>query len=299
VKRGAAAEVSLLLAVVFLGSNPVSVKFAVAEVPPLTLAALRFFVAGILLVALLRLVEPGGFPARRYLPRLVVLGVVGVGVNQAAFALGVDITTASHTAMVYATAPIWGMLLGAVLGLERPRLRGVLGVALALAGLGLVVAGSSGESSGGASVAGDVFIMVAAACWGTYAVLSLPLLRGGDDGDEAGGLSPLAVGAYSVLFGGVALLPLGLPGAFGTDWGAVSGGVWAAVAYSTLCVSAYGFAAWQGGISRVGANRVLVYQYLMTLVGVSAGVLLLGEGIGASVLLGAAVLLCGVYLARR
>lgn len=298
-KQGAAAEASLLLAVVFLGSNPVSVKFAVAEVPPLTLAALRFFVAGLLLVVLLRLVEPGRFPARRYLPRLVALGVVGVGVNQAAFALGVDITTASHTAMVYATAPIWGMLLGAALGLERPRLRGVFGVALALVGLGLVVAGSTGESSSGASVSGDLLIMVAAACWGAYAVLSLPLLRGEDDGDEAGGLSPLAVGAYSVLFGGVALLPLGLPGAVGTGWGVVSGGVWAAVAYSTLCVSAYGFAAWQGGISRVGANRVLVYQYLMTLVGVSAGVLLLGEGIGASVLIGAAVLLCGVYLARR
>ena len=298
-KRGAAAEVSLLLAVVFLGSNPVSVKFAVVEIPPLSLAALRFFVAGLLLVALLRLIEPRWLPPRRYLPRLAVLGVVGVGVNQAAFALGVDITTASHTAMVYATSPIWGMLLGAALGLERPRLRGVLGVALALAGLGLVVAGSSGEGSGGASVSGDLLIMVAAACWGTYAVLSLPLLRGNDDEGEAGGLSPLAVGAYSVLFGGVALLPLGLPGAVGADWGAVSGGVWAAVAYSTLCVSAYGFAAWQGGISRVGANRVLVYQYLMTLVGVSAGVLLLGEGLGTSVLVGAAVLLCGVYLARR
>ena len=161
-----------------------------------------------------------------------------------------------------------------------------------------MVAGSTGESSGGASVAGDLMIMVAAACWGAYAVLSLPLLRGGDDVDDSG-LSPLAVGAYSVLFGGVALLPLGLPGAFGTNWGAVSGGVWAAVAYSTICVSAYAFAAWQGGISRVGANRVLVYQYLMTLVGVSAGVLLLGEGLGFSVLVGAIVLLCGVYLARR
>ncbi len=128
-------------------------------------------------------------------------------------------------------------------------------------------------------------------------MLSLPLLRG--RADEDGGLSPLAVGAFSVLFGGAALLPLGASGLIGTDWGAVSGGVWAAVAFSTLCVSAYAFAAWQGGISRVGANRVLVYQYLIKLVGVSAGVLLLGESIGPSVLLGAAVLLCGVYLARR
>ena len=44
---------------------------------------------------------------------------------------------------------------------------------------------------------------------------------------------------------------------------------------------------------------MLVYQCVMTLVGVAAGVLLLGESVGIFVLLGAAVLLCGVYLARR
>lgn len=299
--RRVAAEASLLLAVVFLGTNPASVKFAVGEIPPLSLAAMRFFVAGVLLVGLLRLVEPGGMPSRRDLPRLAGLGVFGVGLNQAAFAVGVDMTTASHTAMVYATAPIWGMLLGAALGLERPRLRGVLGVALALAGLGAVVAGGSvgSGSTGGASVVGDLLVTVAAACWGAYAVLSLPLLRGRKG--EDGGLSPLAVGAFSVLFGGISLLPLGIPGAvgLGAGWGSVSGAVWAAVAYSTVCVSGYGFAAWQGGVSRLGANRVLVYQYLMTLVGVTSGVLLLGEGLGLSVLVGAVVLLCGVYLARR
>ncbi len=300
--RGFAAEASLLAAVVFLGSNPTSVKFIVQEVPPLALAAGRFTAAGLLLVGLLRLIEPKGFPAWRDLPHLAFLGVIGVSINQAAFAVGVDLTTASHTAMVYATAPVWGMLFGAVLGVERPRLRGILGVAMAIIGLVLVVAGergASGGGSGGPSAVGDLFIVVAAASWGAYAVLSIPLLRGREGSDVVGGLSPLAVGAFSVLFGGLALMPLGATGLIGTDWGTVSGGVWAAVAYSTVFVSAYGFAAWQGGISRVGANRVLVYQYLMTLVGVSAGVVLLDESIGAFAIVGAAVLLGGVYLARR
>ena len=298
--RGFVAEASLLAAVVFLGSNPTSVKFIVQEVPPLALAAGRFTAAGLLLVGLLRLVEPKGFPVWRDLPHLAFLGIVGVSVNQAAFAVGVQLTTASHTAMVYASAPVWGMLLGAVLGVERPRLRGILGVALAIVGLVLVVAGEGGGSGGAAaSPVGDLLIVVAAASWGAYAVLSIPLLRGREGSEGAGGLSPLAVGAFSVLFGGLALMPLGAAGLIGTDWGTVSGGVWAAVAYSTIFVSAYGFAAWQGGISRIGANRVLVYQYLMTLVGVTAGVVLLGESIGASAIVGAAVLLGGVYLARR
>jgi len=63
-------------------------------------------------------------------------------------------------------------------------------------------------------------------------------------------------------------------------------------------VAAFGFWIWQRGVSRVGANRVLVYQYLITLVGVLAGVVFLGEGLTANMVLGGAVVL-GVYVARR
>ena len=49
----------------------------------------------------------------------------------------------------------------------------------------------------------------------------------------------------------------------------------------------------------MGANRVLVYQYLITLVGVVSGVALLGESLTINKILGGAVILLGVYLARR
>jgi drug/metabolite transporter (DMT)-like permease len=93
------------------------------------------------------------------------------------------------------------------------------------------------------------------------------------------------------------VLPLASLDLVRTDWGAVSGGAWAA-AYSAIAVAAFGFSAWQWGISRIGANRVLVYQYLIKLTGVISGVLLLGEGLGKEQLIGAAVIFCGVYLGR-
>lgn len=71
------------------------------------------------------------------------------------------------------------------------------------------------------------------------------------------------------------------------------------LAYSTLFVAAVGFYAWQRGVSDVGANRVLIYQNLVTLVGVASGVVLLGEELTPNKLVGGAVILLGVYLARR
>ena len=60
-------EASLLLAVLFLGTNPVAVKVAVAEVLALPFVALRFILAGLLLLGLVALLEPGGGPGRREL----------------------------------------------------------------------------------------------------------------------------------------------------------------------------------------------------------------------------------------
>jgi drug/metabolite transporter (DMT)-like permease len=79
--------------------------------------------------------------------------------------------------------------------------------------------------------------------------------------------SPLAVATYPTLFGSpivLLLVSLLLPG---LDWH-VGAGAWAAVGFSAMFATALAFAAWQEGISRIGANRVLVYQYLITFTGV-------------------------------
>ena len=281
-------ELSLLLAVLFLGTNPVAVKVAVSEFPPLPFVAMRFTLAGLLLLTLVVLIEPvGSLPGRRDVLSLAGVGLIGVGANNVAFTLGVSMTTASETALIYAAVPIWGILLGLALGLERPSRWGILGVCLAFLGVGVVVYGGLTD---GTNLLGDLLVVVATVCWGSYAVLSLPLLRK---------YSPLIVAAYTMLFGGLGALPLALPGFVDAGWAEVSGKAWEAVAYSTLLVAAFGFWAWQRGVSQVGANRVLVYQYLITLVGVTAGVVLLGESVSANKLLGGAIILVGVYLARR
>jgi drug/metabolite transporter (DMT)-like permease len=281
-------EGSLLLTVFFFGTNFVAVKLAVEEIPPLPFAAFRFTLAGLLLWGLLRLLEPESRLRRGDLLPMLGLGVVGITLTQSVFTIGVSLTTASNTALVYTTSPVWGMLVGMALGLERPRLRGILGLALALSGVGLIVRG--GLEVSGTSLVGDLLILAAAVCWGSYTMLSLSLLRG---------YTPLAVTAYPMVLGGLAIFPLAAFQFPSLDPGGVAAEAWAAAAYSLLFSSAFGFAGWVRGVSHIGANRVLVYQYLVTLIGVASGIVLLGESFGPSRLLGALILLCGVYLARR
>ena len=292
-RRGSAfVEVSLLLTVFFFGTNFTAVKYVVESVPPILFAAARFTLAGLLLLPVALLSGPDGRLARRDLLPMLGLGLVGVTATQSVFTVGVSLTTAANTALVYSTAPVWGMLLGFALGWERPRAAGVLGVCLCLIGVGAIVYGSL--EFAGTSLVGDALILGAAVCWGSYTVLTLSFL---------GRYSALAVAAYAMTFGGLAAFPLAaLPlaalNSSSLDLFAIDGLTWAVATYSVLCSSAFGFVAWGWGVSHVGANRVLVYQYLVTLTGVSTGILLLGEDVGAGQLVGAVIVLLGVYLAR-
>jgi drug/metabolite transporter (DMT)-like permease len=281
-------ELFLLVAVLLLGTNPVAVKYAVSAVAPLPFVALRFTVAGLLLLGVVRFLGSGGGVERKDVLAMMGVGALGVGATNLLFSSGVSLTNASDTALLYAVVPVWGMLLGSVLGLERPTLRDVLGVGIAFLGIVVVVYGGLGGS--GSSLKGNLLVLGATMCWGSYTVLSLPLLEK---------YSPLLVAAYTMLFGGLAALPFAFPSLLSVDWDAMSVGVWATVAYSTILVAAFGFFAWQRGASLLGANKLLVYQYLITFVGVASGMVLLGEGFGVEKIIGGAVIFFGVYLARR
>ncbi len=161
---------------------------------------------------------------------------------------------------------------------------------MALSIVGVAVVFYEGFGAEGASLVGDLLVLVAAAGFGGYTVISMLVL---------GRHSPLAVSTYSLLFGGLIVLVLSTPYSLALGWGSVAVGAWAAVAFSAVFAAAFSFSAWQTGISRIGANRVLVYQYLVTVTGIASGIVFFGEVLGIEKIVGGAVILLGVYLARR
>jgi drug/metabolite transporter (DMT)-like permease len=281
-------EVSLILAAVFWGANYAATKFAALSVAPLSIVAVRFVVAGLIMYAVLRVLEPASRLTRKDVLPMAGLGCLGVAVGQTAFTYGVSLTSAANTGLIFATAPIWGLLFGFVLGLERPTWRGATGVGLSILGVGVVFYEGLGVE--GPRLGGDLLVLSAAIGFGAYTVLSMRVL---------GRHSPLAVATYPILFGGPLVLVFSAPFFTGLDWGSITVGAWSAVAFSAVFATAFAFSAWQTGISRIGANRVLVYQYLITITGVASGIVFFGEDLGLEKIVGGLFILLGVYLARR
>ena len=281
-------EVALIFAAIFWGLNFAATKYAADFLPQLFIVAFRFIGGGLVLLLVLRILEPGSRMRRKDILPMAALGCFGIGAAQTAFTFGISLTSAASTGLVFTTAPVWGMVLGFVLGLERPSWRGVVGVGLCILGVGIVFYG--GLSSVEDSLLGDLVILLAAVSVGAYTVFSMPVLERH---------SPLAVATYPTLFGGPVILILSLPYLGDVGWGSLGLGPWAALVYSAVLATAFAFAAWQRGISRIGANRVLVYQYLITLTGVTSGIIFFGENLGIEKIVGGVVILVGVYLARR
>ena len=150
-------ELSLMLAAVFWGTNYAATKYAAAFMPPLLIVGVRFTVGGLLMLALLRVLEPASRLAPKDLLPVAGLGCLGVAIGQTAFTFGVSMTSAANTGLIFATAPVWGLLLGSILGLERPTPRGILGVGLSILGVGIVFyegLGAEGASLGGGGLLG-------------------------------------------------------------------------------------------------------------------------------------------------
>ena len=187
-----------------------------------------------------------------------------------------------------ATAPVWGMLIAAAFGVEPLKATTLIGAGVSLVGVVLIL--GRGLEGGGSSLLGDLLVFAASVCFGAYVVLSRA---------QHSHYPPMAIGAYTIFFGGLAIFPFASVEIASWEWESVSAVAWIAVGYMAFVSTALGYGVWQWGISRIGADRVLVYQYLITLTGVLSSVVVLGEGFGLTKVLGALVLLAGVYLAHR
>ena len=114
-------------------------KHALNEFPPLMLAALRFTFGGLIVL-------PIYLWSKRAQPRLalalawkaIAIGVVGVGINQFLFLLGLVRTTVAHAAILIAMTPVMVLFLSAWLGHERITRPKLLGLGIALGGVAVL-----------------------------------------------------------------------------------------------------------------------------------------------------------------
>ena len=283
---GAAVVTALLVQTLISGGTYLIAKRALAEVPFATLVLWRFLLSGAVFSLLVGLLPGRALPPRHAVLATFVLGFLAGPLNQGLFFAGLQRSTASHAALLYALTPIGVYVYSVLRGREAPSARAGLGLFLAFAGALVLLLAHGVRALHGVFV-GDVLILGAVSAWVVYTAEGKAFI--GEHG-------ALRATAWSMIAGALWLVPL-------APWILrpqlvleASGVVKGAIAYMALLTSVVSYLLWYWALGRTDASKVAVFSNLQPVATAVAAWLVLGEHIGWEVGVGGALVLTGVRI---
>lgn len=168
------AHLALLVVNVLYGANHVLAKGVMPQfLDPNTFILLR--VGGAVLLFWILLLSQKRKPINRTdYWRFAAAGLFGVAVNQLFFFHGLNLSSALNAGIIMALNPLMVFVLAALLTKEKLSAHNYTGVVIGATGAILLTLSSG--SMPGASLLGDVFLLINALSYALYLVLSKPLL---------------------------------------------------------------------------------------------------------------------------
>jgi drug/metabolite transporter (DMT)-like permease len=221
--------------------------------------------------------------------RIVLAGIAIVVGYHVFLNLGTRHTTAGVAALVVALAPALTLVFAVLAGLERLHPRRVLGLVLALVGVGVVVTLGTGEELSPGSAKGPLLVLGAPLSFAFYNVVLKPLL---------GRYDLLALTAATSLVGSIGLVPF-VRGSTLDAAADLSAQDLALVLYLGVLATLLGYIGWNVGLRGLGPTRAVAYAYAISPLAVLIGAVFLDEPVTVWLLLGAALVVGGIALAQR
>lgn len=274
---------------VFWAANFIVVKGAISVLPPVGFTFLRYAIASITLLALLRWREGALRLPAGDVRTIFVLGAVGFGCYQILWTVGLQTVPAGDSALLIATTPVLTALLAMGLGADTPNTVKLIGAFISFFGVALVIAAGQGLALG-ASIGGDLLTLGAAACWAGYTVFGARILRRH---------SPLVTTTWAVVAGTLFLAPIGLAQLATSDLSRVGPPAFLAILYSGTLAAGIANVVVFHGVKMLGPTRITSLQFLVPAMAVAMAAIFLAEPIRPIQIVGGAIILAGVGLLRR
>lgn len=273
-----------------VGAAIVASRFVVAEVPPLTLALLRYAIGFLCLLPFaLRALRKAPLRAgARDLVAMAVLGTLQFGVLIALLNWGLQQVAAGPAALIFSLFPLLTLLFAAALGRERITPHLLAGVLLSIAGVALSLAPKL-RAGGAAGWSGELAVLASACVGALCSVLYRPYL-------QRHPTVPVSAFAMlsSVAFLAVAALAEGWPARVI----ALTPSAWAVVAFIGFS-SGVGYFWWLHALKHESPTRVTAFLALNPVTAAILGWALLAEPLPPQLLAALALIAAGLWLATR
>jgi len=263
-------------------------KRVMAELAPLAFAGSRVAIATPILL-LLAWRHDRFVPARSDWPRLALLGLLGIFANQTLFLLGLNFTTATSSAILMPSIPVFTAAAAAALGVERVAGRRLLGILIAAGGALVLLDPTRLDVSPRATI-GNALILSNCLCYSFFLVLMRPLFAR---------IPWRTLIAWCFLFGSLGTLAVSAPAIAATDWTALSRVGALGVVYIGVVPTAFNFALNTWAVRHSSPALVAAFTTLQPVLTSGLAAWTLGEAVRPNQALGFLLIVLGLVMVQR
>jgi drug/metabolite transporter (DMT)-like permease len=229
------------------------------------------------------------FPVRKDILSLMALGMLGNGVYQLFFVVGISKTNVGNAALIVAASPALIAIASRIGGLEHIRRRVLAGIALSLFGVALVVFGSAQSPHGQTTFLGTLIVFCGTICWAAFTILLGPYARR---------LDPIHLSAFTMLGGCIPMLIATPVALAATEWSHVGIAAWGSIFYASVISMGVAYLFWYRGLRVLGPTRTAVYGNLQPVIAIGVAWLFLKETPTLWQGVGTGTIMTGLFLTR-
>lgn len=285
-----AIDMLLLLMAALWGANFFAVQYGTAHMPGLAFNTSRMALGAAVMLLLTLLAVRDPWPSRADTLRLLGYGIIGNGIYQYLFVMGLSRARGGSASLILAASPAALALLGWATKTEKMSRFLVAGVAMSVVGVSMVMLGDNATPGRGGSWLGSLYLALAVITWAAYATLLRPLTQR---------VNGLQLTLLTLLGGLVPLLVLTGGDMLATEWQTLSWRTWAAMAYAGLGAIVIAYVIYYHGLKKIGATRTSLYANLQPFVAILVAWQFQNDRPTIWQLMGFLCITAGLLLARR
>ena len=289
VAKFGATDIGLVIMASIWGGHYTVLKIGLQTMEPFTFSAIRMVGALIILSVLALTVRDTPRPSNKDIRSLLLLGLLGNGIYQLLFMIGMTTTRAGIAALIIAASPAWMAIIGRMLGKERVPARGWMGIALQLLGVVCVVLSTHAFEGSGGAATGTMLILICGIVWSMYTVLLQPFTTR---------VHPLHLSTITLASGATLMFFAALPGLIRLDFTQIAPSAWWALSYSTILALIVAYLLYYRGIRVLGPTRTAVYANLQPVIAIIVAWVLLREAPALWQWIGTAFIMAGLLVSR-
>ncbi|SDM44142.1 DMT family transporter [Bacillus sp. OK048] len=281
------ASLYAMMSISFWGVSFVSTKAVLGKLDPYSLLVIRFGIGALFLLLIVLMQRYRLLVSIKYVPHLMVLGILGVFVHQVLQATALLTIDASSAGWLISFSPIFTVILSILFLHEKMSSMKAIGMVLAITGVLIVSTSRSGQSFHIAMNIGFLLMILSTLNWAIYSVLLKSLKIP---------YPPIVVTFYMCLLGLILTTPFIIRNKGWESLSLLNQSELAHLLFLGVFVSGIAYWYWAKALEVLEASKVSMFLYLEPIATLIAAVLLLNEKVFLISVAGGIIIIIGVII---